>query len=183
MKVCDPDGNQCYQKWTKEIPENIPESCKRKCRGVYVDIDHDRTEDTVEYTNNNDDLSTELFREYKRYKHGYVDNYHNYFDDIIDKKGEWPYSNHLTTNQTKDGEQKGQFLVVNIYFDTASFDRVTRDAKTNFVEQLSLIGGTLGLFTGFSVLSAIEILFFCVKLIVAICKALYTNKKIIGDIK
>ena len=38
--------------------------------------------------------------------------------------------------------------VVEIYFDTPTFDRITMDARTSFVTKLSLIGGTLGLFTG-----------------------------------
>ena len=53
--------------------------------------------------------------------------------------------------------------VVNIYFNAGSFDKVTRSAKTNFVSQLSLIGGTFGLFTGFSILSGIEIVYFLIK--------------------
>ena len=53
--------------------------------------------------------------------------------------------------------------VVNIYFNAGSFDKVTRSAKTNFVSQLSLIGGTFGLFTGFSILSGIEIIYFLIK--------------------
>ena len=38
--------------------------------------------------------------------------------------------------------------VVEIYFDTPTFDKITMDARTSFVTKLSLIGGTLGLFTG-----------------------------------
>ena len=53
--------------------------------------------------------------------------------------------------------------MVNIYFNAGSFDKVTRSAKTNFVSQLSLIGGTFGLFTGFSILSGIEIIYFFFK--------------------
>ena len=53
--------------------------------------------------------------------------------------------------------------MVNIYFNAGSFDKVTRSAKTNFVSQLSLIGGTFGLFTGFSILSGIEIIYFFIK--------------------
>jgi hypothetical protein len=49
---------------------------------------------------------------------------------------------------------------VRIYFDTQNFDRVTRDEKANFVTKLSTIGGTMGLFSGFSIISGIEILYF-----------------------
>ena len=54
--------------------------------------------------------------------------------------------------------------VVQIYFDTASFDEIERDKKIKFEAQLSLIGGTMGLLTGFSIISGIEIICFVVKL-------------------
>ena len=59
------------------------------------------------------------------------------------------------------------YQVVKIFFNTASFEKVIKSAKTNFVSQLSLIGGTLGLFTGFSLLSGMEILFFIAKVLMS----------------
>ena len=53
---------------------------------------------------------------------------------------------------------------VQIFFDTASFDEIERDKKIKFEAQLSLIGGTLGLLTGFSIISGVEIICFITKL-------------------
>ena len=50
--------------------------------------------------------------------------------------------------------------LVQIYFDTATFDEVERDKKIKTEAQLSLIGGTMGLLTGFSIISGVEIIFF-----------------------
>ena len=55
--------------------------------------------------------------------------------------------------------------LVQIYFDTATFDEIERDEKIKFAASLSLIGGTMGLLTGFSIISGIEIVFFLFKLI------------------
>ena len=55
--------------------------------------------------------------------------------------------------------------LVQIFFDTATFDNVERDKKIKFDAQLSLIGGTMGLLTGFSIISGIELVFFLIKLI------------------
>ena len=55
--------------------------------------------------------------------------------------------------------------LVQIYFDTATFDEIERDVKVKFTAALSLIGGTMGLLTGFSIISGIEIIFFLFKLI------------------
>ena len=49
---------------------------------------------------------------------------------------------------------------VHIHFNTPTFDKITRDEKANFVAKMSALGGTMGLLTGFSVISAAEIVFF-----------------------
>ena len=57
--------------------------------------------------------------------------------------------------------------VILIYFDTASFDEIERDQKMKFETQLSLIGGTMGLLTGFSIISGVEIVCFVAPLILS----------------
>ena len=54
--------------------------------------------------------------------------------------------------------------MVEIYFDTATFDKIERDKKIKTEAQLSLIGGTMGLLTGFSIISGIEIIYFLFRL-------------------
>ena len=55
--------------------------------------------------------------------------------------------------------------LVQIYFDTATFDDIEKDKKIKMEAQLSLIGGTMGLLTGFSIISGVEIIFFLFRLI------------------
>ena len=50
-----------------------------------------------------------------------------------------------------------------VYFDTETFDVIERDIKITWTAQLGLIGGTMGLLTGFSILSAVEILYYVSK--------------------
>ena len=56
--------------------------------------------------------------------------------------------------------QDSKLQLVEIYFETATFDKIERDEKIKFEAQLSLIGGTMGLLTGFSIISGVEILLF-----------------------
>ena len=65
---------------------------------------------------------------------------------------------------TSDFEWKNKLRFVRIYFDTPTFDRITKDRAAKFVDMLSAIGGTMGLLTGFSIISGVEILYFCVKI-------------------
>ena len=53
--------------------------------------------------------------------------------------------------------------LVQIYFDSATFDEIRRDVKVTVEAQLGLIGGTMGLLTGFSILSGVEIIYFITK--------------------
>ena len=61
--------------------------------------------------------------------------------------------------------EKSTLQLVQIYFDTATFDNIERDKKIKTEAQLSLIGGTMGLLTGFSIISGIEIIFFLFRLV------------------
>ena len=61
--------------------------------------------------------------------------------------------------------------LVQIYFDTATYDQIERDVKVTVESQLGLIGGTMGLLTGFSILSAVEIVYFVVRFFLSLKKS------------
>ena len=54
---------------------------------------------------------------------------------------------------------------VKLQFNAPVFDKVTKDRSAKFVDQLSAIGGTMGLLTGFSIISGVEIIYFSVKIL------------------
>ena len=58
--------------------------------------------------------------------------------------------------------------VIQIYFDTATYDEIERDVKVTINAQLGLIGGTMGLLTGFSILSGVEIIYYLAKLFMSL---------------
>ena len=64
---------------------------------------------------------------------------------------------------------------VKIKFDTSTFDRVTKDQAAKFVDILSAIGGTMGLLTGFSIISGVEILYLTAKIFIKCLKKFKTN--------
>ena len=59
---------------------------------------------------------------------------------------------------------------VKIIFDTPKFEKITKDRAAKFVDMLSAIGGTMGLLTGFSIISGVEILYFAVKFVLILFK-------------
>ena len=62
-----------------------------------------------------------------------------------------------------DEQPHSGLQLVAIRFDTATFDDIERDKKIKTEAQLSLIGGTMGLLTGFSIISGVEIIFFLLR--------------------
>ena len=70
-----------------------------------------------------------------------------------------------------DYEWKHKMRFVRIYFDTPTFDRITKDRAAKFVDMLSAIGGTMGLLTGFSIISGVELLYFLIKGLLSFFKA------------
>ena len=55
--------------------------------------------------------------------------------------------------------------MVEIFFDTATYTEIEKDRKVTLEAQLGVIGGTMGLFTGFSILSAVEIIYYLSRLL------------------
>ena len=53
---------------------------------------------------------------------------------------------------------------VEIQFNAPVFDKITKDRSAKFVDILSAIGGTMGLLTGFSIISGVEIVYFAFKI-------------------
>ena len=56
-----------------------------------------------------------------------------------------------------------QLQFFKIYLATDTFDKIEKDEKVTTEAALGLIGGTMGLFTGFSILSGVEILYYLCK--------------------
>ena len=65
---------------------------------------------------------------------------------------------------------------IKLNFDDFVFTKITKDRATTFVNMLSAIGGTLGLLTGFTIITAVEILYFAVKIAVGFFNVFLTKK-------
>ena len=61
-----------------------------------------------------------------------------------------------------------------IYLESPTFDRITKDQSSKLEDKLSTIGGNLGLLTGFSIISGVEIIYFAFKIVF---KKIYRNVK------
>jgi len=110
--------------------------CLPKCEGILV-ASYFKTENDVDA----DVVAPKLMEQYDKYK------------QFVKFPGE-----------LMDYQWKNKLRVVRIYFDTPIFDLITKDRAAKFVDMLSAIGGTMGLLTGFSIISGVEIIYFSVKI-------------------
>ena len=68
-------------------------------------------------------------------------------------------------------EWTNKLRIVRIYFDTPTLNIITKDRAAKPVDYVSAIGGTIGLFTGFSIISGVEIIYFAVKIVRSMFKS------------
>ena len=66
---------------------------------------------------------------------------------------------------------------VRIYFASPTFERIMKQETANFVTKLSTIGGTMGLLTGFSIISGVEIVYFVFKIVWSVAKNRMVKKE------
>ena len=77
----------------------------------------------------------------------------------------------------REYDSKLNLRFVRIYFYATTFDKITKDRAAKFVDMLSAIGGTMGLLTGFSIISGVEIVYFGIKIILPFMKNRFIDNK------
>ena len=106
-----------------------------------------------------------LKKSYEMYKRSQVESFVLFYDE-----SEWGRNkSKIFTNPFHP------LKVVQIYFDTATYDENVKDVSVTLADQLGAIGGTMGLFAGFSFLSALEIVYFLIKFLISVVKEKHDN--------
>ena len=128
-------------------------SCLKSCSGFIV------SSFAKSEPNKNLESLFPIFREYNNYKNvtTYPSGANSMKHRIIQLKFNIIFN-------ILDYEWKNKLRLLRIYFDTPTFDRITKDRAAKFLDMLSAIGGTMGLLTGFSIISGVEILYFAAKI-------------------
>ena len=81
------------------------------------------------------------------------------FDDPAAKAVLLLAHNLSTYEELAEKRFREDVAVLNFFFDTPIITQINLELRTNIFDQISAIGGTLGLFTGISVITFIEILY------------------------
>ncbi len=70
--------------------------------------------------------------------------------------------------------------VLNFYFDTPIITQIRLELRTSVFDKISAVGGILGLFTGISIVTFVEIVFWIVVFFVELCRNM-TSGRIIQE--
>ena len=154
-------GQECVSELTFETSK-----CMKNCDGI----------DIVSFTRKDISEESNVFKE------TIMESYNSYKRTLKMRptlSSIYEYCVSMNCHQNRQS-QRGKFKVKLCYFvgynwenklrfvrirlDTPTFDRITKDRSAKFIDMLSAIGGTLGLLTGFSIVSGIEILYFSMKI-------------------
>ena len=115
--------------------------CLKPCDGIYVDV--------KKYP-----VEIVQLPEYQIL----IEHYSNYT---------WMHNMKYRESRFEENQHKKTLKFVRIFIDTTRFNKITKDRAAKFVDMLSAIGGTMGLLTGFSIISAVEIFYYANKLIMS----------------
>ena len=144
--MCTLEQEDC----TKSISTNNSK-CLKKCEGIEITS-------FTEHENAPVEPGSKIFQMSERY---------NYYKSWYKFPNKFKGKNNCKEVECKEiyAEYglRPSLQVVEISFDTPTFDRITKDAAVKPVQVLSAIGGTMGLLTGFSIISAVEIVYFVIK--------------------
>ena len=141
---CGPPGRECFSL----LPRTDPD-CIVSCEGLYADWTYANI--TLASVQNTQSALNALQEDYNQFKKAFAQNL------VFDA------SSNMTTIPYKPMQ------LVQIFFSTATYDNMHFDVSVTFEAQLAVIGGFTGLFAGFSVLSAVEFIYFFLKFCFVTC--------------
>ena len=170
--ICTPEGRTCIE---KNSGQNF--SCSVNCVGMYADIQRTH-EDTADIENHammtnirgkgqeaNRKKIEKLVHEYNAYKKSKLRNFKFNPARASAQFGEFSHNIFCSYYVFAKGEEQppSTLRLVQIYLDTATFDEIERDEKVKFTAALGLVGGTMELLTGISIINGIEVVYYSSK--------------------
>ena len=131
-------------------------SCAVGCSGLYADVEFINS--TFNKNGENGDALQSLIKAYEKYKRSQIESFEIVYDDNANFRDQFQIV----------PKSYQPLRIVQIYINTATYDKIVRDVSVSLADQLGVIGGTMGLFAGFSFLSALEIIYFVVKYLISL---------------
>ena len=166
--ICNSFSGHCFEHFVSNESnyKNCPNLCKEDCKGIPMTV-------VTNYVPiNADELCKEgsFFKKqltHSSWQHFAFENYKT----LITGDGRIPDLQASMANGSLCLQFIHKFVgMVSVESPTSTVTKSAREPRVTFIDQLGTVGGTLGLFTGMSVLSMIEVVFFIVTFFRSCCK-------------
>lgn len=115
-------------------------------------------------------------KEWKQQLNEYLFDTENQFEDII-LKNEAKRKHNLTDDEEfAQARFQKDLIFLNFFFDTQIITQISLEMRVSTFDKLSLIGGTMGLFTGISIITLIETAWWLVKFATLVVRQKFWKK-------
>jgi hypothetical protein len=157
LPLCNAQGNACLLRAIDEYHDDIKDIKECDCR------DNCETHNFFTSMNFVQREFTDSDYYYDEKKHtGVLANYlldpkHFFHDYLLSNLTRLLYN--LTGNELANRRFKEDISILNFYFDTPLVSKLTLEMRMTIFDQIAAIGGSLGLFTGISIVSMVEVVY------------------------
>ena len=158
LDICGRKGNQCFAYHLKSYRDEEMtdcKDCKDDCQMVHFFSTLNRepfsTNQAERDTLFNGKTSSGLLANYL------IDPQRIFIDELSRNITKFTY-NLSSDIELADERFRRDIAVLNFFFDTPIITQITQELKTTVFDMISAIGGTLGLFTGISVITMVELI-------------------------
>ena len=161
-KICTPNDTACATEIKKDAF-----GCRVSCTGLYAGVTFsegnpkEKTKDGALIQDSK--VFSQLIKDYKSYKSTFLRNVKfNSTSPNLGKymKSIWFWNIALFIVASSN---EAEMYFIEVFIDISTYDKVEQDKKMTLEAQLGLIGGTMGLLTGFSILSGVEIIYYAIR--------------------
>ncbi len=168
-QICGREGNACFKSAFDNYQEDLADltecDCRSDCGGIHVFSSMSR------YSFNDETATQPTLwwnpkKEKGRLAEYLLDKDHTLVDEF--SKNMTRLALNLSSNlELADKRFRDDVTILNVFFDTPIITQVKLEMKVTVFDQISAIGGTLGLFTGVSLISFVEITYWLLRLVSA----------------
>ena len=166
--VCGKSGNACFKEEFNNYQEDLADrtecDCRSDCGGIHIFSSMNK------YPFSDKTATEEKLWWDSETKSGRLANYlldpDEVFVDSFTRNMTKLRRNMSTDAELADHRFQNELSVLNFFFDTPIITRITLEMRITIFDQISAIGGTLGLFTGVSLITFAEILYWLFRFVV-----------------
>ena len=156
IHLCGRGGNQCFNEKLKSYRTEMSDcsECKDDCRMSHFFYTLQREPFSTNHIERNALFNSQT-------EEGLLANYlldpkRIFSDELSQNITKFTY-NVSTDKELADERFRNDIAVLNFFFDTPIITQIQQELKTTIFDMISAIGGTLGLFTGISVITIAEL--------------------------